>query len=350
MAKGDIAMQTIAYASDKCIDNQLLVSNLVALFELRRLNLNHLLSGSGIFMEDLNTQHKISPIQLLKLIDNAQKIWRGDDLAFLLGQHWLPNQSGVMTNGLLCCRNLAQLQSYWQRHHWQSQPWLQGWLWKTESKQHLIFSLDIGTQTHQRFFIELTLSSLVSTYKRLRHETWQGEFSFPYPEPKNIDQYHKYLGNMLKFKQPLCAISFSPAQLKKEFVMANPQSYKLAYRQALSALNTSEYSIGLPSAIRLQMMQKDGQQASLPDISKRLNISPATLKRRLKEYHTSFQQLQDEANLHRALYMLAINRESNLAVAQQLKFADSNNFRRSFKRWTGQLPNQLRDWLVTINN
>ena len=343
-------MQAIAYASDKCIDSQLLVSNLIALFEQRRLNLNRLLSGTGIFTQDLNEQHKISPIQLSKLIDNAQKIWQGGDLAFLLGQHWLPNQSGLMTNGLLCSRDLAQLQAHWLKHHWLSQPWLQGWRWQTESKQHLLLALDIGAHKQDRFFLELTLSSLVSTYKRLRHESWQGEFSLPYPEPKNIEQYHKYLGFQLTFKQPLCVISYELAMTKKNFDMANPHGYKLASRQALRGLMAAEYKVGLPGAIRSHLIRHDSQQLSLPDISERLGISSATLKRRLKEYHTSFQQLQDEAKLYRALYMLAINGESNLAVAQQLKFADSNNFRRSFKRWTGQLPSQFRDWLSQVHS
>ncbi len=343
-------MLAVAYASDKCIDSQLLVSNLISLFEQRRLSLTELLSGTGIFIEDLKAQHKISPLQLLKLIANAQKLWPGEDLAFLLGQQWLPNQSGLMTNGLLCCRDLSQLESHWQKYHWLSQPWLQGWRWQTETKQHLLFTLDIGAHTHQRFFIELTLSSLVSSYKHLKHQALHAEFALPYPAPSNIDQYHKYLGNMLKFQQPICTISYEKNLQKQSFEMANSHGYKLADRQASSQLQDAEYKIGIPAAIRSMIRQTKGQHASLPDIAEKLTISPATLKRRLKEYNTSFQQLQDEANLHQALYLLAIDGESNTAVAEQLQFADSNNFRRSFKRWTGQLPGYFTDWLSKVNS
>jgi AraC-like DNA-binding protein len=348
VASGDLIVHKTAYANDKCIDSQLLIANVIGLFKQRQLDINSLLSGTGVFIQDLNEHHKVSPIQLCQLIENAQKIWPGDDLAFLLGQHWLPNQSGMLTNGLLCCRDLSQLQSHWYKFHWQSQPWLQGWRWYTHNQQHLLFSLDIGTHTLQQFFFELTLSSLVSTYKRLSHNSWQGEFSLPYPQPKNIDQYYKYLGITLRFEQPVCIISYPIAMQSHTFDMANQHGYQQAYKLARIKAAASEYSIGLPSLIRLQLMNKDTKNHSLPDIAKQLDISPATLKRRLKEYHCRFQQLQDQAKLHQALYLLSISGQTNLAVAQHLKFADSNNFRRSFKRWTGQLPSQFKNWLAHI--
>ncbi|GIU20772.1 MULTISPECIES: AraC family transcriptional regulator [unclassified Shewanella] len=339
-------MQQVAYAQDKCIDSSLLVASLITLFEYRHLSIHQLLTGTGIFEQDIRTlNHKINPIQLSQLIDNALDLWPGDDLAFLLGQQWLPSQSGNLTNGLLCSSNLNQLLSFWQQYHWQTQPWLQGFRWQTTKQQHLILQLDIGASRQQQFFIELSLSSLVSTYKRLSGQPWQGHFSLPFSQPKHIDQYHKYLGEKLSFAQPICVVSYDLSVDNQPFNMADQQGFKLAELKAEQQQKQAQYSCGLPGMISHLLTREQSKSYTLPDIAAKLALSPATLKRRLKPFNISFQQLQDQANLHNAIYLLAISGESNLEVAQQLKFADSNNFRRSFKRWTGQLPSQFRYWL-----
>lgn len=343
-------MQSIAYAQDKCIDSQLITASIVAMFQHRQLNVDRLLKGTGIFKQDLQlTDHKISPLQLMLLIDNALGLWPGDDLAFLLGQQWLPVQSGALTNGLFCCNSLAQMQRFWHQYHWSSQPWLQGWHWRTKSVQHLLLQLDIGAQRQQRFFTELTLSSLVSTYKKLTHNAWQGHFSLPYAEPKLLDQYHKYLGQELSFNQPICVISYDTITEQQPFELANPQGLKLARQQVHQQRKTAEYQIGLPAAIRLLLTRRKTRCYTLPQVAEHLSLSPATLKRRLKAYGISFQQLQDQANMQQAIFLIAISGESNLTVAKQLQFADSNNFRRSFKRWTGQLPSQFKYWLSQVS-
>lgn len=339
-------MQSIAYAQDKCIDSQLLVTSIVLLFEHRQLDVERLLKGTGIFRQDLQQiEHKISPMQLSNLVDNAQCLWPGEDLAFLLGQQWLPLQSGTLTNALLCSGDLKQGLRLWQQHHWLVQPWLQGWYWRTDHLHHLLLQLDIGAQRQQRFFIELTLSSLVSSYKKLTHTKWRGYFSLPFSAPQQLDQYYKYLGEDLSFEQPMCVISFDANLNQHPFELATTQGMKQARQQLTLQSQARKFDIGLPAAIRLLLTKSKTSNYTLPQVAEHLNLSSATLKRRLKAYDISFQQLQDQANMQQAIFLLAVSGENNLTIAKQLHFADSNNFRRSFKRWTGRLPSQFKYWL-----
>ncbi len=338
----------IAYADDKCIDSQLLVANLVALFRQRGLSMITLLAGTAIFEQDLNQSgHKISAVQLNKLLDNAIKQWPSDDLAFILGQQWLPAQSGPLTQGLLCCKHFGQAQQFWQRYHWLTQPWLQISRWQTPQQQHLLIQQDLGMPQLQRFFMELSLSSLVASFKSLSRSRWHGHFSLPYTAPSNIDQYYKYLGDSIKFEQPICVVSFDQTIDQQPFEMANRQGLWQANRQIRRLYLNSDFRIGLPAMVRRLMLQQIHSNQSLPDIAAQLSLSPATLKRRLKAFNISFQQLQDEAKLQHAIYLIAINGDSNPHIAKQLKFADSNNFRRSFKRWTGKLPSNFKYWLTS---
>ena len=71
-------------------------------------------------------------------------------------------------------------------------------------------------------------------------------------------------------------------------------------------------------------------------------ISPATLKRHLALFGTHFQAELDQLRAHVALDLFHNRGYGNEQVAGYLGFHDANNFRRSFKRWTGLTPRSLR--------
>lgn len=77
-------------------------------------------------------------------------------------------------------------------------------------------------------------------------------------------------------------------------------------------------------------------------ISRALDISAPTLRRRLKREGTTFQQLKDEARCEAAKLHLDRAELSISDVALQLGFTDPSAFHRSFKKWTGHTPGQFR--------
>ncbi|MCH1930158.1 AraC family transcriptional regulator [Shewanella sp. A25] len=339
-------MRVYASWQDKCIDSQLLVASIVSLFKQRQLSLDKLLTGTGIFIADIRKpSHQISPKQLSRLLDNALSLWPSGDLSFLLGQQWLPSQSGVLTSGVFCAKNLYYLGQFWHKYHWLTQPWLQTWRWQGKEEWHYLLSLDLGMQRHQRFFIELTLSTLTACCKQLSGQVWQGSISFPYRAPDNLAPYYKYFGTDLSFDAPLCRVSMAKDVMQHPLLFAR-QSVAPNHHIANSArrlLMAQPYQLGLMAAIRRQLMHAN---LSLPETAKRLGISAATLKRRLGEMGVSYGQLVDETRLIKALYCLARPEQDANSIASKLCFSDASNFRRSFKRWTGQLPTYFRYWLA----
>lgn len=383
-------MRALATWQDKCIDSQLLVASLVGLFKQRDLDCDKLLRGTGIFITDIRKpDHLISPKQLARLLDNALAQWPSGDLSFLLGQLWLPSQSGALTAGLFCARDLKELIYFWHKYHWLTQPWLQTWRWQGEHEWHFLLSLDLGMHRHKQFFIELSLSSLIACFKQLLGQAWRGSICFPYPAPDNLAHYYKYFGMDLRFDAPLCRISMAKNLLRQTSVFASQsqlysqpenvdthcagdarlpavsqacihgkvtslaldiQPLQLSLRPQLNmakgarqALFAQEFRLGLAAGIRLKLMRRT---LSLPEMAQILEISPATLKRRLGEMGLNYGQLADESRLIRALYFLAEPEQDAHSIASSLSFSDASNFRRSFKRWTGQLPGYFRYWLA----
>lgn len=385
-----VLVRSLATWQDKCIDSQLLVASLVGLFKQRGLDGDKLLRGTGIFATDIRKpDHLISPKQLARLLDNALAQWPSGDLSFLLGQLWLPSQSGALTAGLFCARDLKELTYFWHKYHWLTQPWLQTWRGQGEQQWHFLLSLDLGMQRHRQFFIELSLSSLTACCKQLLGQAWRGSISFPYSAPDNLAHYYKYFGTDIRFDAPLCRISMAKTLLRQPSLFA---SQSLLYSQsddvnvdcvgnvqlpsaaqslihsegtalepdihtphsplrpqlnmaksARQALLAQEFRLGLAAGIRLKLMRRT---LSLPEMAQLLEISSATLKRRLGEMGLSYGQLVDETRLIRALYYLAEPEQDARSIATSLSFSDASNFRRSFKRWTGQLPAYFRYWLA----
>ncbi|TKB51777.1 AraC family transcriptional regulator [Ferrimonas aestuarii] len=333
------SLRRIAGFQSKCIDSQLLPATLLQLFQQRGLDQEQLLRGTKLFATDIEAGAAISSEQLLKLLLRAQQMWPGPDLAFALAQHWLGSQSGPLTNGLVCAPTLGHALALWHRYHWLTQPWLNLRHWRCDDTEHWLINIDLGLEPIAPLLMELCCASLTATLKRLGLASVDWQFGFPHRRPNHWHQYDKYLGGQLQFEFPAFKLSLSRQALSRPLPMADATAYQLAWQQTRRALTQQPLRHGLPATIRHRLYQQPG--LTLPEMALHLQTSPATLKRRLSQHHTSYQKLQDQARLNQALYLLTKEGACNRDIAHKLQFADVGNFRRSFKRWTGFLPSQL---------
>lgn len=81
---------------------------------------------------------------------------------------------------------------------------------------------------------------------------------------------------------------------------------------------------------------------SFEKITKSLNMSAPTLRRRLKKEGTTFQQLKDGCRRDASKAYLSNPDLSINAVAALMGFTDPSAFHRSFKKWTGITPGDYR--------
>lgn len=93
----------------------------------------------------------------------------------------------------------------------------------------------------------------------------------------------------------------------------------------------------------LRRALRDGARLpELAEVSARLAVSPATLRRRLHAEGTSFQELKDTVRRDTALAALAEGRERIAELAARLGFSEDTAFHRAFRRWTGATPGAYR--------
>lgn len=163
--------------------------------------------------------------------------------------------------------------------------------------------------------------------------------------PKRQEKYETLFGCPLYFNQPNDLLYFDSECLTwpvvhtehslREFLRTAP--YQLLMMESTPDGNN------LSTQVKA-MIGHDFSQGfpGFETISRALNMSAPTLRRRLKREGTTFQQLKDEARCEAAMLCLDRPELSINEVALQMGFTDPSAFHRSFKKWTAQTPGQFR--------
>ncbi|MEU6586670.1 helix-turn-helix domain-containing protein [Nocardia sp. NPDC046763] len=83
-------------------------------------------------------------------------------------------------------------------------------------------------------------------------------------------------------------------------------------------------------------------ELSLDGVARRLAISPRTFQRRLYEMGTNWREEVEAVRCEHAVELLRTTNLPIRSVATRLGYADARAFRRSFRRWTDQPPDEFR--------
>jgi AraC-like DNA-binding protein len=168
------------------------------------------------------------------------------------------------------------------------------------------------------------------------------ELCFEWPEPGYFEPY-RWLLPLARFQQPSNQIRFPAELLSRRLPMGDPMAVKTLLKRCEQELaELGPVSDNLLARLRGELAQGEPRYADLETIAARLFMSGRTLKRRLAEVGTNFQQLRDEVRYREAQRLLA-NPELDLAgIAQRLGYLDPAHFTRAFRRWSGRTPSAER--------
>ena len=330
----------------KSIDARLQAATLIDLVIDRGGDIHHLLKGTSIFYEDiLSGRCRISLQQYIQLIRNASKLINSPELSFLLGARLYPGNHALLHQALINAPDLetgiALLLKYWQL----LSPGLVPKVFYDDRHCYLYWLCLVNDEKVKRFLIEANFSGLTSMIRWLAGKKLPWQFVVSYREALHLEQYHVHLNRNVRFNGCMDLMVISQEHLVSLWPRASATTFQLS-KQQLEQVVLVEKDNDLINEVYDFLWRSLPQRKNLALTADYLAMSPATLKRRLKNYHYTFQQLLDEVLIHKALYFFYAERLSNEEVAQRLNFHDVNNFRRSFKRWTGLTPSSFRQlWI-----
>lgn len=172
---------------------------------------------------------------------------------------------------------------------------------------------------------------------------YEGVACFNYTEPNDSERYSDYLPGQLEFSASQLKVKF-PVKLGQipntstnhEIYLFSMQQCEIMQEKLLSKSHTCKYKI------QEMMLSHPPGVLSEDEAATRLFIGKRTLARRLAEEGTSFRKIRDEILSQQATDYLRDSSMSVDTIATLLNYYDGANFRRAFKRWYNQTPDQYR--------
>ena len=163
----------------------------------------------------------------------------------------------------------------------------------------------------------------------------------PLPELPWRTPIERLFQGRLRFGAPRLVLHVSHELLAQPCMSAEPAAFEQAC-QACERLLAAPVDAGLRQRVRELLLGREGSYPTLAQTARYFSLSPRTLIRRLKDEGSAYQLLLDAVRQERAAWYLSHTRLSVEEIAARLGYVDTSNFSRTYRRWFGVTPSQVR--------
>ncbi|WP_255558454.1 AraC family transcriptional regulator [Zhongshania aquimaris] len=164
-----------------------------------------------------------------------------------------------------------------------------------------------------------------------------------YPAPAHAQEYrHLFLGQAVFFNKPRTEIIFHRS-LTELAIEQNEQSLQRFLQHPSLVMLIQQYQEkSWTDQVRMIVNKRLIDTPGIDEIAEQLHLHPQTLRRRLAQEGTTFNDVKTQCRHDTALYHLGRSNLSIENIAQRTGFSESSAFTRAFKTWTGMTPQDYR--------
>jgi len=162
-------------------------------------------------------------------------------------------------------------------------------------------------------------------------------------KPEDLSEYHEAFGIEPFFEQGENKILFRSKDLLIPMKAFNPETFELLRLHIEDQLKRINHKSMVSERVRSILLSS--LRYRFPDINSvasKLNMSSRTLQRQLSSERTSFKELLQDTRSDLAKQLLTQKSFTISEISFMLGYSDLGNFSRSFKRQTGQSPQEYR--------
>lgn len=308
-----------------------------------------LLTGSGIAVDQLlNPPDRIGSVSLNKIagnlyrtLDNPYSAAVEFGLSMAISTHGLLGIAAQGAHNLMAAFEMIA-QYFSTRTNSQKVELITE---QRQVKMRLVALNESRLNDEARYFFDIsTLLSIVNCGHHILEslQDLPGHAIINLDRPKPSDFPTERLASIVEFKfnQERLELCMPLAWMTQPLQPADPELTSAAADRCETELRALK-PLDLVTEIRQRIRDAGAEIPTLDILAKQLYMSSSTLKRRLKEQHTSYQELKAEERVEQAKILLKQGLSAEL-VASQLGFSDASNFTKAFKNWTGLTPRAFR--------
>lgn len=294
--------------------------------------------NAGITVSPADTHCLISTRQTLALVDQAVKALQMPYLGLAMGNLMTVSHHGMAGLAAVTQPTLRACLETIRRFCGELFPPLDMDGYIGEDGAAFVISENIPLSPYTHFFFELNMVSFYNIFTYLvagKSQLTSADFSYPEPPWGHI--YRRYFQCPVRFNQPQTCLRGDPALADYELPLANRLMAMSAEKTLFENIPTRALRL-LPMRLRRLLMRYYGAFPSLERAASELGMSGRTLRRKLAEEGTSYQQELDAVREKLTREYFARGGSSVTEVALMLGFADVSAFSKAFRRWTGVSP------------
>lgn len=194
-----------------------------------------------------------------------------------------------------------------------------------------------------KHFNECFVQGLITFFRSITDNTfYPSRIEFEHTREDGQDHVREVLGCEVVFGADENRLYFPASLLSHPSPHAEPELLDLHERFASEQVARLEKKDIVGQVERIVAELLDSGEVTLDAVAERLGIKPRTLRTRLTEAETSFNQVLADFRYRLARQLLATTDESIDEIVYLTGFSEPSTFYRAFKRWSGMTPIEYR--------
>jgi AraC-like DNA-binding protein len=314
----------------------------------RNLQVAPVLDAAGLAESSLRDHDADIPLgQYLAGVEEAVRLNAIPDLGFLVGEKTTPLEHGVLGYALLSSPTLRDCLNRYVKFQYLQGPLLTVVFTESDSTAEMRAAARRSRwQMSPAAFRYVVQEWLIGWNQWCQLIGRSGSFfehvRLGYSSDGQHRNYEQHLGCTVSFDNDETTAVFASRRLDLPLSYADESIAALCAVQCERLLEVLQLRAGLIADIHRQLASHPGQVPNMDQMATSLRIGTRTLRRRLKDENTSYQQVVSEFRVAMAKRYLKETSLPANEVAILVGYSDPANLYRTFRRETGKTPLQYR--------
>ena len=270
-----------------------------------------------------------------------------ESLGLRFGASFAPRDYGILGYAMLSCSSLRQCLRPFKNYDelfgtMEELDWQ--FLWNRDALVYR-YTVQLEDERLRRFELQTAFGQFMAFRNLIefpdRFKLHKVTFSFP--APGNVQSYVDVFGLVPEFNSDESELHVAESVLDEPFVMANEDVQRVCEEQCAILARSMSKLEALPLSVRKQILRSPGTVPELTVVAGQLGMSERTLRRRLAEAGTSFQEIVADVRTHLACRYLSETSMAIKEIGYLLGYAEVPNFHRAFKKHLGMTPGEYRE-------